>query len=59
MVADYAFVEIGVQVGKVTNDYSQYVAHDFFDGERSEFVSGLESFRRKENEIVRRLESSI
>ena len=40
-VADYALIEIVVQVEKVTIEYSQYVAHDFFDGERIEFVPGL------------------
>ena len=56
-VAEFAVVEIVVQIGKVALEYSEYIAHDIFQVQKETFVSGLESFHDKADEVVRHFES--
>ena len=57
-VADYAIVQVVVQVGKVTLEYSTYIAHDFSQIQKEVFVSGLGAFHDKARELVQHLELS-
>ena len=56
-VAEFAVVEIVVQIGKVALEYSEYIAHDIFQVQKETFVSGLKSFHDKADEVVRHFES--
>ena len=54
IVAEYAVV----QVGRVTLEYSEYIAHDLFQAQKEPFVSGLRGFHDKASELINLLESS-